>query len=55
VKSKTPKPDNPAQSRKFIEAARALEAAGQLDPIDASEKFESAMRTIAKPKSKDST
>jgi hypothetical protein len=38
------KPDNPAQSRKFIEAAKAL-------GVDESEKaFEKAMRVLVKPK-----
>ena len=47
-KKRRPKggPDNPAQSRRFIEAAKAL-------GVDESGKgFEEAMRKLAKPKGK---
>ena len=43
-KKKPPKPDNPKQSRKFIEAAKKMGLEG------AGEQFEDALKKLLKPK-----
>lgn len=50
MKPKKPKPDNPAQSKRFIDAAKALEAEGGLSPTEAEERFKRTLEAIAKPK-----
>lgn len=50
MKPKKPKPDNPAQSKRFIDAAKALEADGGLSPTEADERFKRALKAMGKPK-----
>lgn len=45
--SKKPKPEDPEQSKRFLEAARELEAAGELNPTEGDEAFERAMEKVA--------
>ena len=52
--AKTPKPKKPpdedeAQSRRFLETAKALEDAGELSPTGAEEAFESLLSKAAPP------
>lgn len=52
--SKKPKPkpkdEDEAQSARFIETAKALEADGELNPIGAEEAFERLLSKAAPPK-----
>ena len=43
-----PKPDDEAQSQRFIDMAGELEAAGELNPTEAGETFERLFPKIAK-------
>ena len=45
-------PDNPEQAKRFAEAVRELTDAGELDPTEANEKFESAFKKMVKPSPK---
>ena len=44
------KPSAKSQSKRFTEKVRDLEAAGELSPTDAKEKFERAFKKIVPPK-----
>ena len=43
-KKKPPKRSDPDQSKRFVDAARALATAGELNLTDAGEKFERAFK-----------
>lgn len=45
--AKKPKTEDPEQSRRFLEAAREIEADGGLSPTDAEVLVESTIRAIA--------
>lgn len=49
TKKPPPQDEDPEQSKRFLDLARELEAAGELDPTEAGETFDRAFRTIAKP------
>ncbi|MDB5462691.1 MAG: hypothetical protein JWP23_1080 [Phenylobacterium sp.] len=49
-KKPPPKDEDGAQSARFIEAAKALEADGELNPIGAEEAFERLLSRAAPPK-----
>jgi len=49
-KKPPPKRSDPNQSKRFVDAARALETAGELNLTDAGERFERAFGRIVKPK-----
>ncbi len=49
---KKPPETDPEQSEKFRKAVRDLEAAGELNPIEADKVLEAAMRSLAKGVSK---
>lgn len=44
------KPDDPEQAKRFAEAVRALEAAGDLSPTEADERFERLVEKALPPK-----
>ena len=48
--SKVPSPKDAAQSKRFAEKVRELEAAGELSPTDAAEAFERAFKIVVPPK-----
>jgi len=50
AKPKTPKAPDKEQSKRFVEAARKLEAAGELNLTVAAERFERAFGKMVKQK-----
>lgn len=53
MKKSKAKPDNPEQSRRFMEGAKALEAAGDLSLTEADAAFDAALDKVAKKKPDD--
>jgi hypothetical protein len=51
-KTKRPPDEDEEQSRRFLDLAAELEAAGELSPTDAGERFARAMDKVAPPKPK---
>ena len=49
-RKKAPAEEDEAQSRRFMELAHELEAAGELSPTDDGAKFESAIQKVIVPK-----
>ena len=47
-KPKHPKNDDPEQSRRFLEAAKAIEADGGLSPIEAEAEMERAVKRLTR-------
>lgn len=47
---KKPKADNPEQSQRFIEGARAMEASGELNLTEGAKRFEEGFAKMAKKK-----
>ena len=54
-RKKAPAEEDEAQSRRFMDLAHELEAAGELSPTDDGAKFENAFRKIVPPKPIDGT
>lgn len=50
AKTKNPPNEDPAQSKRFIEVAEKMEAAGELDHTEAATRFERTLRAAAPPK-----
>lgn len=50
TKTKKPPDEDEAQSKRFIETASDLEAAGELDPIEGEKAFERLLSKTAPPK-----
>jgi len=53
AKTPTPKLEDEAQSRRFVEMARELESDGGLSPTDAEKRFEALFRSAVKSKAED--
>lgn len=49
-KKPPPKDEDPAQSKRFLELASELEAAGDLNPTEGQKAFESLVEKAAPPK-----
>lgn len=50
-----PKPDDEEQSKRFLDLASELEAAGELNPTDGTTAFERVLRKAAPPRTPTAT